>query len=68
MSDCKKYTFEEAEPAIAFASELAETAVRKRAVFQGFGTEPQLSITTEEKILSNGLLVEIIVHAQARPQ
>ena len=67
MSDCKKHTFEEPEEAVSFAGGLAETAVRQRAAFQGFGDDPQISICTEEKILSNGLLVEIIVHARACP-
>ncbi len=68
MADCKKHTFEEPEDAIAFASELAEKAVRQRAAFQGFGEDPQITIETEERILSNGLLVEIVVHAKARPK
>ena len=67
MTDCKKNLFKEAEDAIIFASEVAEKAVRKRAAFQGLGDDPVIMISTEEKILSNGLLVEIIVHAQARP-
>ena len=68
MSDCKKHTFEEQEDAIAFARELAEKTVRQRAAFQGFGDDPQITIETQERILSNGLLVEIVVHAQARPR
>jgi len=68
MTGCTKHIFEEPEEAIRFAGEVAEQAVRQRAAFQGLGEDPEITVTSEKKILSNGLLVEIIVHAKANPR
>ncbi|MBQ9032141.1 MAG: hypothetical protein IJ106_11920 [Parasporobacterium sp.] len=66
MHNCRKHLFEEADDAIAFAKEIALEAIRRRAVFQGFGDDPQIELSVQEKYIRKTILVEIIIHAEAK--
>lgn len=69
VADCKKYMIEKEAEAIALAKTVVTENLRKRASFQGLGDDPEITLTFEEKRIGNvesGLLLEILIHAEAR--
>ena len=68
VTDGEKRMIEKEEEALDFAKETILAALRKRAAFQGIGTDPKIEITLEEKRIGNtksGLLLEIVLHGVA---
>ena len=56
------------DAALALARKTVEEMIRKRASFQGLGEDPVIAMRYEEKRIGNaesGLLLEIVIHAEA---
>lgn len=70
-ADCQRYMIINEGEALARAEKILMDTIRKRAAFQGLGDEPFVELTYEEKRLGNpktGLLLEIVIHAEARAE
>lgn len=63
--DCEDHFFESKEEAIACGRQAAITAVRKRALLQGLGTDPDICVEEEENYVGKNILVRILIKARA---
>ena len=67
-TDCQKLIFAHESDALEAAEKDVLENLRRRAAFQGIGTDPKIELTYERKHIGNveaGLLLEIIIHAEA---
>ena len=63
--DCEDHFFENKEEAIACGRQAAITAVRKRALLQGLGSDPDIRVEEQENYVGNTILVRILILARA---
>lgn len=68
MADCKKYLYHNLEDAVAFAKETAEAGVRKLAIAQGLGENPEIVLAVEHDVFGGRVLLGSVIHAEARPR
>lgn len=66
MADCKRHLFKELEDAVAFGKTTAEAEVRKVAIIQGLGEDPDIELVVEHDVFDNKVLLGSIIHASAR--
>lgn len=69
MDGCERKLIAKEDQALEYARSIVEETIKKRASFQGLGDDPVIEMHYEEKRIGNveaGLLLEIIIHAEAR--
>ena len=68
IADCRRRLFFKLEDAVAFARETAQIEVRKRAILQGLGEDPAITLSVEHDYFGTVVLLGSVVHAEARPR
>lgn len=66
MADCKKHLFQRLDDAVAFGKITAEREIRKLAIIQGLGEDPEITLSVEHDYFGNVVLLGSVVHAEAR--
>ena len=71
IDGCERRLIAKEDEALALARLIVKEQIKKRASFQGLGEDPVIEMRYEEKRIGNveaGLLLEIIIHAEARAE